>query len=42
VLGIWQKERRRVTARLMGEQVDAAYGEGFKRAEVLKLGYLMI
>jgi hypothetical protein len=36
----WQRERRRATARFMGEQVNAAFGEAFKRADPLKLDYL--
>jgi LmbE family N-acetylglucosaminyl deacetylase len=36
----WQQERRRTTARFIGEQADAAFGEAFKRAEPMKLSYL--
>jgi LmbE family N-acetylglucosaminyl deacetylase len=36
----WQRERRRATARFMGEQVDAAFGEAFKRVDPIKLDYL--
>lgn len=36
----WQKERRHTAARFIGEQVDAAFGEAFKRSEPLKLEYL--
>jgi LmbE family N-acetylglucosaminyl deacetylase len=36
----WQKERRTATARFIGEQVDAAFGEAFRRVEPLKLDYL--
>jgi len=38
----WQRERRRATARFMGEQVDAAFGEAFRRIDPLKLDYLWI
>lgn len=37
----WQRVRRHATARFLGEQVDAAFGEAFKRAEPLKLDYLL-
>jgi len=36
----WQKGRRQSTARFTGEQVDAAFGEAFKRTDPLKLEYL--
>jgi LmbE family N-acetylglucosaminyl deacetylase len=36
----WQRERRRATARFIGDQADAAFGEAFKRTEPLKLDYL--
>jgi hypothetical protein len=36
----WQRERRHATARFLGEQVDAAFGEAFKCAGPLKLDYL--
>jgi hypothetical protein len=36
----WQRERRHATSRFLGEQVDAAFGEAFKRADPLKLDYL--
>jgi LmbE family N-acetylglucosaminyl deacetylase len=38
----WQRERRRATARFMGEQVDAAFGEAFRRTDPLKLDYLWV
>lgn len=36
----WQRERRRATARFMGEQIDAAFGEAFKRVTPIKLDFL--
>jgi LmbE family N-acetylglucosaminyl deacetylase len=36
----WQRERRRATARFIGDQADAAFGEAFRRTDPLKLDYL--
>ena len=36
----WERERRKVVARFLGEQVDVAYGEAFKRVAPMKLDYL--
>jgi N-acetylglucosamine malate deacetylase 1 len=36
----WQMERRRATARFIGDQADAAFGEAFRRTDPLKLDYL--
>ena len=36
----WQKERRKATARFMGEQVDAPFGEPFRCVSPIRLDYL--
>jgi LmbE family N-acetylglucosaminyl deacetylase len=36
----WQRIRRRATARFIGDQADAAFGEAFRRTDPLKLDYL--
>jgi len=36
----WQKERRKTTARFMGEQVDVPFGEPFRCVSPIKLNYL--
>jgi LmbE family N-acetylglucosaminyl deacetylase len=38
----WQKDRRKVTVRFMGEQVDVPFGEPFKCVSPIRLDYLTI
>ena len=38
----WQKDRRKVTVRFMGEQVDVPFGEPFRCVSPIRLDYLTI
>jgi LmbE family N-acetylglucosaminyl deacetylase len=38
----WQRQRRTAAARFLGEQVDRAYGEAFRRVSPMRLDYLLV
>jgi LmbE family N-acetylglucosaminyl deacetylase len=38
----WQRQQRTVVARFLGERVNVAYGEAFKRVDPMKLDYLLL